>query len=154
MYQWLVFAHVLGVFGFLTAHGASAAIAFKLRGEREIARVQVLLELSRGANGVANACLLIFLAAGIALGFMGGWWGRLWIWAALLLLVVLAVAMLGVGSGPLTRIRQALESGEGSSALTKKSLADLLSATHPWLLTVIGGGGLAIILWLMLFKPF
>jgi hypothetical protein len=36
----------------------------------------------------------------------------------------------------------------------KKQLAILLAAIHPWLLAVISGGGLALILWLMLFKPF
>jgi hypothetical protein len=36
----------------------------------------------------------------------------------------------------------------------EKQLAVLLAATHPWLLTVIGGGGLVLILWLMMFKPF
>ena len=35
MYSWIVFVHVLGVFGFLLAHGAAAVVAFRLRGERE-----------------------------------------------------------------------------------------------------------------------
>jgi hypothetical protein len=30
----------------------------------------------------------------------------------------------------------------------------MLDAAHPWLLTAIGGGGLVLILWLMMFKPF
>ena len=85
---------------------------------------------------------------------MGGWWGRLWIWATLALLIALAVAMMVVGSSPLVRIWRALESSEAPSALTEKRLDDLLSAAHLWLLTLIGGGGVAAILWLMLFKPF
>jgi hypothetical protein len=35
-----------------------------------------------------------------------------------------------------------------------KQLAVMLAATRPWLLTAIGGGGLTLILWLMMFKPF
>lgn len=164
MYQWLVFTHVLGVFGFLLAHGASAAVAFKVRGEREVARVRALLDLSRGAAAVSNASLLVLLAAGIAAGFIGSWWGSGWIWAALGLLVLISVAMLGVGSPPLQRVRQLVgEVGprgpkgdpETSSAIpTDQQLAVALSAVHPWLMTVIGGVGLALILWLMLFKPF
>src|SRR5262249_23247661 len=95
MYQWLVFSHVLRVFGFRLAPGASAAVAFKLRGEREIARVRALLDLSRGAAAVGNVSLLVLLAAGIAAGFGGGWWGRGWIWAALGLLVLISFAMTG-----------------------------------------------------------
>jgi hypothetical protein len=173
MYQWLVFLHVLGVLGFLTAHGASAAITFKLRGERDLARVGALLELSRGANMVANACLLIFLLAGIIVGFMGAWWGQGWIWAALGLLIALAVVMFALGSGPLERVRHLLEahaalvaapaasdtaseatSDTRSTASIEKQVAALLDATHPALLTALGGGVLAVILWLMMFKPF
>ncbi len=173
MYQWLVFLHVLGVLGFLTAHGASAAITFKLRRERELARVGALLELSRGANMVANACLLIFLLAGIIAGFMGDWWGQGWIWLALGLLIALAVVMFALGSGPLGRVRHLLAghaalvaapaSLEAASEVTldtsstasiEKQVAALLDATHPALLTALGGGVVAVILWLMMFKPF
>ena len=76
MYQWVVFAHVFAVFGFLIGHGASAAVIFRLRRERDVNSIRVLLDLSRRANGVANACLLVLIAAGVTAGFMGGWWGR------------------------------------------------------------------------------
>src|SRR6478609_7482514 len=45
MYRWLVFLHVLAVFGFLLAHGTAIAVAFRLRREREVARIRVLLDL-------------------------------------------------------------------------------------------------------------
>lgn len=163
MYQWLVFTHVLGVFGFLLAHGTAAAVAFKLRGEREIGRVRVLLDLSRGSSAVANASLLVLLAAGIAAGFIGNWWGQYWIWTALGVLVLISIAMLAVGSGPLIRIRQVVQpelvrskraSHPTPEAVTEQQLGVMLAAVHPVLLTAIGGGGLALILWLMLFKPF
>lgn len=164
MYQWLVFTHVLSVFGFLLAHGASAAVAFKVRGEREIARVRALLDLSKGAGAVGNVFLLVLLAAGIAAGFMGGWWGHGWIWAALGLLVFISFAMGGVGSRPLVRVRQLLgETGprgpKGDPKMspavpTDQQLAVALAAINPWLQTAIGGGGLALILWLMMAKPF
>lgn len=164
IYQWLVFTHVLGVFGFLLAHGAATAVAFKVRGEREVARVRALLDLSRGAAAVANVSLLALLAAGIAAGFMGNWWSHGWIWAALGLLVLISFAMSGVGSRPLNRVRQLLGETRArgpkvdpktSQAIpTDQQLAVALAAINPWLLTVIGGGGLALILWLMMFKPF
>lgn len=164
MYEWLVYAHVLGVFGFLLGHGSAAAVAFKLRSERSVERVCVLLDLSRSASAVANAALLVLLAAGIAAGFMGSWWGQYWIWTALGLLVLISIAMLAVGSGPLVRIRQLLQPGMSRHAkksgppapetVSDQQLAALLDGIHPVLLTAIGGGGLALILWLMLFKPF
>ena len=71
MYQWLVFAHILGIFGFLLAHGTAAAVACALRRQREVERVRVLLDLSGGVTVVANVSLLVLLAAGITAGFMG-----------------------------------------------------------------------------------
>jgi amino acid transporter len=165
LYRWVVFTHVLAVFGFLIAHGASAAVIFKLRRERDVNSMRVLLDLSRRANGVANACLLLLLVAGIAAGFIGGWWGQYWIWTALGVLVVISVAMFAIGSGPLMRIRQVVDPEEAArmkpdrvapahEAPSEAELANLVTATRPWLITLIGGGGLAIILWLMMFKPF
>ena len=164
MYQWFVFAHVLGVFGFLLAHGTAAAVTFALRRQREVERVRVLLDLSRGVTMVANVSLLVLLAAGITAGFMGNWWGQGWIWASLGLFILIGVTMTLLGSRPLNRIRQLVHAGNPSRSETishssldtsaEKQLAVLLAATHSWLLTVIGGGGLALILWLMMFKPF
>jgi hypothetical protein len=165
MYQWIVFAHVLAVFGFLIGHGASAAVIFRLRGERDANSIRVLLDLSRRANGVANTCLLLLLVAGVVAGFIGAWWGRYWIWAALGALVLISVAMFAIGSGPLVRIRQLMDPEEAArmkpnraaaahDAPTEEELAKLLAATRPVLVTLIGGGGLAVILWLMMFKPF
>ena len=164
MYQWLVFAHILGVFGFLLAHGTAAAVTFALRRQREVERVRVLLDLSRGVTMVANVSLLVLLAAGITAGFMGNWWSHGWIWASLGLFILMGVTMTLLGSRPLNRIRQLVHAGNPSRSETishssldtsaEKQLAVLLAATHSWLLTVIGGGGLALILWLMMFKPF
>jgi amino acid transporter len=164
MYQWLVFAHLLGVFGFLLAHGTTAAVTFALRRQREVERVRVLLDLSRGVTMVANVSLLVLLAAGITAGFMGNWWGQGWIWASLGLFILIGVTMTLLGSRPLNRLRQLVHAGNPSRSETishssldtsaEKQLAVLLAATHSWLLTVIGGGGLALILWLMMFKPF
>lgn len=164
MYQWFVFAHILGVFSFLFAHGTAAAVAFVLRRQREVERVRVLLDLSRGVTMVANISLLVLLAAGITAGFIGNWWNQGWIWAALGLLILISATMTPLGSRPLNRLRQLVNAGNPARSETishssldpaaEKQLAVLLDTTHPWLLTVIGGGGLVLILWLMMFKPF
>ena len=46
MYNWWVFLHIAGVFAFLTAHGVSVGVAFKLRRERDPQRILALNELS------------------------------------------------------------------------------------------------------------
>jgi len=161
MYQWFVYAHILGVFGYLLAHGTAATVAFALPRQREVERVRILLDLSSGAAMVAGVSLLVLLAGGITAGFLGNWWGQGWIWAALGLFILMGVAMTLLGSRPLNRLRQLVHPGPSetlspspSDPAREKQLTVLLAATHPWLLTVIGGGGLALILWLMMFKPF
>lgn len=164
MYQWIVFAHVLGVFGFLLAHGTAAAVSFKLRGEREVARVRALLDLSRAVTAISSVSLLVLLVAGITAGFMGNWWGQGWIWTSLVLFVAIGIAMTVVGSRPLNRLRDALRTGgpapskaavlASTGAAMDPQLGVMLAGVQPWLLTAIGGGGLAVILWLMMFKPF
>jgi hypothetical protein len=86
MYQWLIFLHVLGVFAFLLAHGASAAVAFKPRRERRCGckpeRIRPLLELSQGTTAVMGGSLVVVLGTGVAAGILGNWWGQYWIWAS------------------------------------------------------------------------
>src|SRR5215472_12656033 len=142
MYQWLVFAHVLGVFGFLLAHGTATAVAFALPRQREVERVRALLDLSRGVTMVANISLLVLLAAGITAGFMGNWWGQGWIWTALGLLVLMSISMSVLGSRPFNRLRMLVQRSEPTrserinlsslDASAEKQLAVLLDATHPW----------------------
>ena len=122
------------------------------------------IDLSRSVTIVANVSLLVLLAAGIITGFMGNWWGQGWIWTSLGLFILISVTMRFLGSRPFNRLRQLVHAGNPSRSETishspldpsaEKQLAVLLAATHPWLLTVIGGGGFVLILWLMMFKPF
>jgi hypothetical protein len=152
LYQWVVYVHILAVFAFLLAHGTATAITFKLRGERQIERIRVLLDLSQSMSMLGRVSLLLLVLAGIILGFMGHWWGHGWIWTALLLLVLMSVAMSVLASRPLLQARQLL--ADKSIAAVDQQLSSLLAAPNPVVLSVIGGVGIAVILWLMQFKPF
>jgi hypothetical protein len=160
MYPWLIFAHVLGVFGFLLAHGASAAVAFKLRRERSLERVRALLELSQGSTVMMSGSLVVVLATGVAAGFLGNWWGQYWIWTSLGVFVLIGLSMNLVGRRSFERVRTAVALEHSrhlspSTLVTKEEdLRTILRSVHPLLLTLIGGVGLAALLWLMMFKPF
>ena len=160
MYPWLVFLHVLAVFGFLLAHGVAIALTFTLRGERQVERLRALLELSKRTGVWSNGFLLVVLATGIAAGFLGHWWGQYWIWAALGVLVLMYLSMALYGLRPFERIRAAVErasatDGPPSDPVAKhEELAAALRSFHPLPLTLIGVIGLVALLWLMRFKPF
>ena len=152
LYQWIVYAHILAIFTFLLAHGTATAITYKLRGERKIERIRALLDLSQSMAILGIVSWLALIAAGIILGVMGNWWGHGWIWTALILLALMSVAMALLASRPLGRARQLLAAS--STAEVDQQLSTLLAAPNPMVLSVIGGVGIAIILWLMMFKPF
>ena len=107
MYSWLVFLHLLGLFGFLLAHGASSSASFALRRERNVERVRALLDLSANSYGVMYGALLVLLVSGIWAGVLGQWWGRAWILASVILLIVIMGAMAGFGSRTYGEVRKA-----------------------------------------------
>lgn len=76
MYRWLVILHVLGVFGFLMAHGISVGVAFALRRERRLEVVQALLDLSSSTLGILHGSIALLLISGIVSGFIGHWWSQ------------------------------------------------------------------------------
>ena len=66
MYQWWVFIHLVGVLGFLLAHGVSVAVLFALRREREPGRIRALLTLSGQTTAVFYWSFLVLLGGGLA----------------------------------------------------------------------------------------
>jgi hypothetical protein len=163
MYTVLVVLHVLSVFGFLFAHGASAAVMFKVRRECDPARIQALLDLSAGLGGTMAVTALLLFLTGLVAGFMGGLWGRGWIWASLALFVAISVVMSALGRPYLERVRRAigvasLEDRRKKQAapepLPPAALATVLASGRPRLMAVVGLGGLIVITWLMMVKPF
>jgi hypothetical protein len=162
LYPWLVFLHVAGAFTFVLGHGASAMAAIRLRSERDPGRVRALLELSSASLTVAYVGLLLLLAAGIAAGFGGGFWGSFWIWASLALLVLISAAMYPLGSQYYAKVRNAVglksyqdkKDDPEPQPASAAELDALLTSSRPALLAAIGGGGLLVIVWLMVVKPF
>lgn len=157
MYQWLVFLHVLGVFGFLLAHGVSLFVGFRVQREKDIHAVRALLGLSASAVMWTSLSLLVLLIGGIGAGFVGNWWSHGWIWAALGVFVVVW-ALMSIFSGPAFRRARMAVGFTGPRTIDESVIGDDLAVRladlRPWLPTVIGGVGLVILLWLMVLKPF
>jgi len=157
--------HVLAAFAFVLIHGASAMVAFKLRGEGDRTRIQALLELSSAYLGWLYVSLLVLLVAGILSGIAGGYWtsGRLWLWASLGLLIAIMVGMYVIAVPHFDSLRHALGAATYNDVRKKldapppasdEDLARLLESSRPIQAAVIGIGGIAIIVALMMLKPF
>jgi plastocyanin/uncharacterized membrane protein len=154
LYQWLVFLHLLGVFGFLISHGVSVAVTFALRKERDPARVQSLLRMSSSSISFFYPSLLLLLGGGIAATFAGHLWGYGWIWASIGLLVLLMAAMYAGARPYYRRLRFVTEAlVGGSKAVPPDQYEAALTSGRGVAVAVIGFAGLVVILYLMLFKP-
>ncbi|HTI30399.1 MAG TPA: hypothetical protein VL687_08585 [Methylomirabilota bacterium] len=158
---WLVFAHILGAFTFVLAHGVSMFVALSVRKERDQTRVAALLDLSRSAVAVAAFAVLFLLITGVAAGFVGNWWGHKWIWTSIAILVVLWGYMSFRGTRYLDGVRHAAGSvgvydkkGTEAPPADPAALAALLASSRAMELATVGGIGLVTILYLMVFKPF
>jgi len=153
--NWYLFwklLHITGGFGFVAAHGATAAVAFRLRREREPERIRALLDLSRSTRSVMYWSLLLLLVAGIANGFYFHYWSQGWIWTSLILLTALLVMAFPLAVSYYKRIRLAVDwEGPGASP---EELRALLTSSRPILIAWVETVGILVILWLMVYKPF
>jgi 4-hydroxybenzoate polyprenyltransferase len=143
MYQWIVFVHVASVLGLLIVHPVT--IAFHLKEERVDVRIRELLEVTESASALRWIFFALIIVSGALLGFLGSWWGSAWIWVALVIFVAIGVVMNRYGGRTIDRIAETTDDAE---------MERLLAAFDPWILAVTGIGGLLLILYLMLFKPF
>ena len=158
---WLKLLHIAAGFTFALAHGVSVFTALKLRGERDPARVTAFLDLSRFSLPISDLAILVLLASGIASGFVVGYWGQLWIWVSIGVLVFLFIFMSVRGVQHHDAVRHAL----GVAGFYDKkdapvpepdpaALARALDSPRALELAAVGFIGLAVLLWLMVVKPF
>ena len=162
MYRWIVFLHVLGAFAFVMAHGASANVAFKLRRETSRERIAALLDLSTAYFSRMYLALLVIALTGIGLGFLGNWWGQGWIWLVLVLLFSKLFSMSVMGARSFTQLRkvaglpyfEGMKSQPAVPPASPEEIAARAAAINPIPTAVVGFGGLALVVWLMMFKPF
>jgi MFS family permease len=161
-YPWIVLAHVVVVIVAFGAHGVSAYAMFSARRETDRGRLAAILDLSGSSLSLAGWGLLAAVLLGIVAAVIGGHFGRLWPWASIVVVVLVFIAMTPMGAGPMGEVRKALGQRvrgdkDGDPPRQPASDADLAAAQarlRPELVGAIGLVGLAILVWLMEFKPF
>ena len=162
MYRWIVFVHVLSALAFFMAHGASAAMAFLVKKEKNPDRLRAILDLSQAAVPFAYFALMGLVIAGIVAGIMSNWYSMGWIWASIVLLVLLFFGMHGYAAAFYTPLRKALglayhdRQGEHPAAppASNAEIIRLAQRTSPRLFTGVSFAVVGVIVYLMMFKPF
>jgi predicted integral membrane protein DUF2269 len=159
-YAWWVYLHIVGAFAFVFGHGASGLAAFRIRATRDPAQIRTLLDLSSFALGLTYVGLLLLLIGGIAAGLAGDHFSRGWIWAAIVILVVIIVAMYAMATPFYGQLRVAAgvrakdPKVDANPTIDQAQIDALAASSRPMVLLAIGGVGLILILWLMVLKPF
>jgi hypothetical protein len=147
-YQFWRLVHFSGIVVFVAGHGVSAAVTLALPKERDPVRLETLLALSRRTIVWSNAGLVVLVVGGAANWIRLDYPRQGWLWAAVGLLSVLAAAGVGLAAPYFRRVRAALAAGEADR------LDALLASPLPWRIFWLETAGTAVILWLMVYKPF
>jgi hypothetical protein len=155
MYRWWVLLHILGVVGFLTAHGVSMYVLYQVRAvDLDRGRILGLLTFSGSTTVPMYVSLLALLVGGVLAGIAGGWFSYWWIWLSILVLVLTTAAMYAMAKPYFERLKAACEvRPSGVPRVSDEELRQILEGPSTNLIAAIGGLGLVIILYLMIFKP-
>jgi hypothetical protein len=160
--RWLIFLHILAALTFFLAHGASAAMAFKIRREKDFARIGAMLDLSWSTMVLMGVSFLIMGLTGIILPFLIRIWNRGYIWASIVLMLFVFIYMAVFNETTYKQLRRlvGLPYMKGSKQMPAEppsrpeEVEALLNKINVMPLVLVGYGIPAIVLWLMIFKPF
>ncbi len=144
--RWLVFVHVLAAITFFLAHGTSAAMTFQIRKETDF-------------KGVS---FLIMGLTGVILPFLIHIWNRGYIWLSIVLMLFVFIYMAMFNENHYKQVRRlvGLPYMKGNKELpaeppsSPEEVAEVLNKTSVTSMVVVGYVIPAIVLWLMIFKPF
>ena len=154
-YTWWKFLHVAGVIAFVMFHGASMMVAFRLRKERDRAKIAAITQLSGSSLMGMYVSLLWLVVFGVIAGIQGAWWNDGWFWIAIGLLVVTVGEMSAVARPYYERVKEAIEvRASGVPRRSDEELDEILRSPIGLWNAVFGLAVLAVIAWLMIFKPF
>ncbi|HEY7660849.1 MAG TPA: hypothetical protein VIC58_09660 [Actinomycetota bacterium] len=155
VYSWWKFLHVLGVIAFVMFHGVSMFAGLRLRTERDRGRIASLLQFSGASVRGMYVSLLWLIAFGVVAGIQGLWWNDGWFWISVGLLVAVSVEMTLVARPYYQRVKEAVEvRPSGVPRRSDEELDEILRSRMAAWNTVVGLAVLAVITWLMIFKPF
>jgi hypothetical protein len=160
--QWLTFLHVLAAITFFLAHGAAAAMVFKVRTETDFTRIRAMLDLSVSTFKVYMISFAVMGLTGLTMPFLIHIWNKVYIWLSIILIIFVAVWMGLVNEKQIKQLRRlvGLPYMKGSkdypaeAPASPEEVAKFLKTINPHQWALVGYGIPAVVLWLMIFKPF
>jgi len=160
--RWLVFLHVLSAITFFLAHGAAAAMVFKVRSETDFTRIRAMLDLAVSTFKAYMFSFLIMGLTGLIMPFLIHIWDKIYIWLSIVLILFVAFWMGLVNEKQIKQLRrlvglpymQGNKEYPAEAPASPEEVAALLKKIDPYQWMLVGYGIPVIVLWLMIFKPF
>ena len=160
--RWLIFLHLLSIITFFLAHGTSAMMTFQIRKETNFDRIRAMLDLSWSTMVLMGVSFLVMGLTGIILPFLIHIWNKGYIWASIVLMLFVFIYMAMFNETHYKELRRlvSLPYMKGNRNLpaeppsSPEEVAALLKKTSASSMVVVGYIVPAIVLWLMIFKPF
>jgi hypothetical protein len=156
MYDLWVFLHILCVALFLLFHGVQVWALLTLEpGMPDREKVFDRAEQSRMVSTPMYISLGLLILFGVIAGIDGHLFSRgWWLWGAIIVLLVTVGFMSAIAGPYMKKVRAATTRwADGSYPMSDEELEALLRGPQVRLISVVGVAGLAILLWLMVYKP-
>lgn len=162
MYPWIVLLHIAGAFMFAMSHGVAMWVLIELPKQRDPRRLAAFVDLSGASLNGVYLGLLLLLVGGIWAGIDRDWFRFAWIWAAIGVLIAIVIAMYATATPFFKRLRIALgiravgypKDAPDPVPLPDAEVLAIAAASPVAVVSAVGFGGLLVILWLMVVKPF
>ena len=164
LYPWLLVLHVSSALAFLAVHGISMGVWWRVRRERDRAKLVPLLELSSSFTTPMFIVGLALILSGILVGIAAAWWfnGQWWLWVSITLVVLIVLLMHPLLAIPMQMVRRGLcmptmyddKYGTLAEPVDDAELDRLLRDPRPTVGATIAIIGIVLITCLMETKPF
>jgi hypothetical protein len=157
MQGWLLFLHIGAVLAFMLAHGVQVTVTWKMRREADPARMMQLFEALPSTLPLRWTVLAIFVT-GLVLVAFDNLWLAPWIWVSLATLAAIWLLMYRWGGEYYTEIENTVmpliaASDQAAVAELRPAFDRARLSWRVPAMTIVGIGGVAVILWLMVFRP-
>jgi hypothetical protein len=138
------------------------AMAFQVRKETDFARIRALLDLSMSTMVVMGISFMVMGLTGLIMPFIMKLWGKGWIWASIVLMIIVFLQMAFMNEKRYKHLRRMVGlpymiKGDRFPAEPPATQAEVeahLKKLNVGELMVVGYVIPMIVLWLMVFKPF
>lgn len=160
--QWLIFLHVLSAITFFLGHGAAAAMAFRIRREHRLERIQAMLDLSVAFFPLYIGSFLLLGVTGLVMPFLLGIWGEVWIWLSIILMLFVTIWMGIFNEKAYKRLRRLAglpymagnKQYPAEAPASEQEIQAHIRSISLRGMVLIGYVVPAFVLWMMVFKPF